>query len=156
MIRSFNPESDVDDLLRFVVALQNFECEIDTRMPSGESIANDYIQDMYEKNEKYSGDILIAEIDGLNVGYVQILSQVTSDLIEDGDYEYALVSDLYVDSEHRGSGVGKELLKKVEAFARSKGANWLRISVMAQNSIARSAYEKTGFTELYVEMEKTL
>ena len=95
---------------------------------------------MPSKNTTSNGEIFIAGHCDINIGYVQIPSRVSTEELEDGDIEFALISDLHVAPDHRGTGVSKQLLNRAETFAAEQGARFLRISVMAANTIARNAY----------------
>ena len=100
--------------------------------------------------------IFVADVDGRVVGFVTVLSQCSSGELDDGDIEFALVSDIVVREECRGLGAGRQLLESAEKQAREDGARWLRVSVLARNKLARLLYESVGFSELYVDFEKTL
>jgi GNAT superfamily N-acetyltransferase len=155
-IRKFNSETDARQLSDCVIELQNFEREIDRRMPSGEEIVDDYIVAMMFRCRMCDGHVLVAEVDGEIAGYVTILNRVQSDDLDDGDIEFGLVADLVVRKAHRGTGLGRELMAAAEACARDNDVRWLRISVMAANGGARQMYESMGFSEIYVELEKDL
>jgi GNAT superfamily N-acetyltransferase len=102
------------------------------------------------------GKILIAEVDGEVAGFVTILSKVTNEEPEEGDYEYGLVSDLMVVERFRKQGLGGKLLEAAESYARDRGVKWLRMGVLAANQGANNLYSSMGYTSLYVEREKDL
>lgn len=62
------------------------------------------------------------------------------------------IEDIYIMDEHRGSGIGSQFLKYIEA----KYPNSVyRLEVEAENVRAVSVYEKSGFEILpYMEMKK--
>jgi GNAT superfamily N-acetyltransferase len=66
------------------------------------------------------------------------------------------VSDLVVLPAWRGRGIGRTLLARGEAYACSRGAERLRIGVMAKNEGARRLYGVSGFREVYVLLTKPL
>lgn len=155
-IRSLNSDTDATQLRACMIELQDFERELDSRMPSGEEIADDYIVEMLQRCRQCDGEVLVADADGEIVGYVTILNRVQSDDLDDGDIEFGLVADLVVRKAFRGRGLGRELMAAAEASARQNDVRWLRISVMAANRGARQMYETMGFSEIYVELEKDL
>ncbi|HNP36355.1 MAG TPA: GNAT family N-acetyltransferase [Woeseiaceae bacterium] len=155
-IREFNEEKDLGRLRACLIELQDFEHSLDARMPTGRQIVDQYLPQIFERCEDCDGIVLIAEIDGEVAGYTSVLNRVTSDEIEEGSLEYALISDLIVASRFRGRGVGRRLLQAAEAHARSAGVNWLRVGALANNHAARALYESAGFSYLYVELEKDL
>jgi GNAT superfamily N-acetyltransferase len=156
MIRSYAGKIDADALRECVIELQEFERNMDPRMPAGEDIADEYIVEMLNRCESCAGDVLVAEINGELAGYVTILNHVQSDDLDDGDMEFGLVADLLVRRSYRGTGLGGELMRAAEDFARNGGVTWLRVSVMAANRGARQLYDSLGFSEIYVELEKPL
>jgi GNAT superfamily N-acetyltransferase len=156
IIRAFDSKADTQQLRDCVIELQNFEREIDPRMPSGEEIVDDYIVAMLFRCRMCDGEILVADIDGEIAGYVTMLNRVQSDDLDDGNLEFGLIADLLVRKAYRGTGLGRDLIAAAESFATEHDVRWLRISVMAQNAAARKLYASTGFSEIYVELEKDL
>jgi GNAT superfamily N-acetyltransferase len=156
VIRKYNSETDAQQLRDCVIELQNFEREVDPRMPSGEEIVDDYIVAMLFRCRMCDGQVLVADVDGEIAGYVTMLNRVQSDDLDDGNLEFGLIADLLVRKAYRGTGLGRELIAAAESFAKEHGVRWLRISVMAQNAAARKLYASTGFSEIYVELEKDL
>lgn len=155
-IRKLNSETDSAGLRDCMIELQNFERNIDPRMPSGEDIADEYIVEMLHRCRQCDGQVLVAEVDGDIAGYVTILNRVQSDDLDDGNIEFGLVADLVVRKAFRGSGLGKKLMAAAEQHARDDNVRWLRISVMATNQGARALYSELGFDEIYIELEKDL
>jgi ribosomal protein S18 acetylase RimI-like enzyme len=116
-----------------------------------------YIDLLEKQCAEEDGVILIAEEAGNALGYATILTNV----VEDGSgdevaYAYAYVGDLVVAKEARRRGIGRLLLEECERRARFAGRDELRISVLAGNGGARSAYRAFGFDDLLVDMRKAL
>src|SRR5690606_19167268 len=55
------------------------------------------------------------------------------------------VSDVVVDAEAEGRGVGRMLLKAAEAWARSRGAATMSLHVFEANTRAQVLYARMGF-----------
>ena len=155
-IRDFSRTTDIDAIRRCLVELQDYERALDSRMPSGASIVDEYVAHMLGQCEKHDGKVLVAMVDDEIVGYVTVLCRVTNDELEDGDYEYGLVSDLVVLQPHRNKGLGRLLLDEAETFARARGVAWLRIGVLSDNRGALNLYRSLGFADRYTELEKDL
>ena len=155
-IRKAKIAADLELIRCCVVELQDYERNIDPRMPPGETIADAYIEAMLNKCEKHDGQILLSEIDEEIAGYVTILAKVSSGQLDDGDLEYSLIDDLMVKEQFRRYGVGKKLVEAAELFAKSKNARWMRLSVLASNTLARKLYASSGFSELSIDYEKSL
>jgi GNAT superfamily N-acetyltransferase len=155
-VRKFAARTDMPRLRQCLIELQDFERNFDPRLPSGEEIVDAYIPDMLKRCRDCDGTILIAEVEGLVAGYVTVLAKVSSDEVGAGDFEFGLVTDIVVLPEYRKTGLGKELLRAAEAFARAHGVKWLRIGALEANQAARDMYSMMGFSGLYVELEKDL
>jgi len=56
------------------------------------------------------------------------------------------LDDLYVKKEHRGSGIGSKLLRKIFEVAKSENVNRLRWQVLDWNTPAIDLYDKIGAT----------
>ena len=61
IIRPLNRQTDMDGLRDCLIELQDFEREIDPRMPPGKEIADDYIFEMLEDCETCDGAIIVAD-----------------------------------------------------------------------------------------------
>jgi len=57
----------------------------------------------------------------------------------------ALVTDLYLEEEFRGQGLGRMTLKRIEEFCRANGVRALELQVERDNSEAQALYRKFGF-----------
>ena len=139
-----------------VVELQDYERQLDPRMPSGESIADEYLEEMKTKCEEHDGQIFLSEIDGSIAGFISVLAKVSSGDLDDGNLVYSYIDDLMVRERFRRFGIGRKLIEAAESFAKSKKARWLRLSVLARNTSARKIYSSVGFSELYIDYEKDL
>jgi ribosomal protein S18 acetylase RimI-like enzyme len=111
---------------------------------------------MLDECSKWDGCILVADHDGRVVGFVCVLARFDSQDMIEANTKYAYVTDIAVTSKMRGQGIGLKLLKEAEAFSRQRGANVLRLNVLAKNRSARAFYEKTGFRELEIKLIKPL
>jgi len=156
LIREFDKSSDVAALRSCVIELQDYERRIDARMPPGEEIADAYVQEIFARCAEHAGKVLVAVADNGIAGYVSIMTRMQSDSLDDGHIEYGLIADLVVLEKHRGSGIGRQLIDAAEEYARTRNVRWLRICVLADNDSARQLYRQTGFSELYLDLEKEL
>ena len=156
VIREFDSASDLEGLRQCVISLQNFERGFDSRMPPGEDIADNYINDIFERCSKHEGKVLVADSNGSVAGYVLVLCKVVSDEIIEGDLEFGRIGDLVVLEAYRGMGFGKKLLTAAEHYAKEKKVKWLRIGVLSANSVAEKIYIADGFVPLTLELEKPL
>lgn len=156
VIRDFDETLHLQGVRARFIDLQDFEREIDPRMPTGAEIVDEYVLHMMKRCRQCYGKIIVAEIDDEIVGFASILSKVTSEDLDDGGLEYGLVSDLVVAKNFRNRGIGRKLLEASESFARERNVKWLRIGVLAANQSADRLYDSMGFEKRYVEREKVL
>lgn len=155
-IRDFEVDVDTDALRACVVELQDFERDLDQRMPTGRDIVDEYVPQMLDRCTKHHGKIIVAELDSEIAGYVSVWTRVQSEELEDGHFEYGLVADLAVRAKFRNRGIGRRLLESAEEYARVCDVKWLRVGVLSGNSAARELYNSLGFGELYIQLEKRL
>ena len=66
------------------------------------------------------------------------------------------IDDLCVDSDARGKGIGRALVRHAADFASSKGISRLTLNVWEINPGAARFYEKLGFRPLKTYLEKRL
>lgn len=156
IIRDFDEATDVGGLRACVIALQDFESQLDPRFPDGESIVDAYVPDILRRCETYEGKIIVAEIDGEIAGYAMVWTSVKSEEIEDGDFETGRLADLAVLQKYRRQGIGKALIVASEEYARKCGAECLHIGVMAANRGAASFYRTCGYEPFSMKLEKRL
>jgi ribosomal protein S18 acetylase RimI-like enzyme len=56
-----------------------------------------------------------------------------------------ILYDLYVDSSHRGKGIGRLLMSAARDFAKGNGFKRLELSTAKDNHIGQSLYESLGY-----------
>ena len=155
-IRPYNKATDERQLRNCVVGLQDYERRLDPRMPRGESIADDYIREMFTHCRQYSGCVFVCEHDRTVAGYVTVHTKYVSEDIDDGPRTFGFITDVFVDEAFRGQGIGRALLDHAESFAKENGVSDMMIGVLASNHPARSLYQAQGFEEFAIKLEKKL
>ena len=154
-IREFRP-SDAGPVGHCIAQLQDFERRIDARVLPGEAVAGWYLIHLQSECAEKVGMIFVAEVEGAIAGFAAVQARVPNEDKDEEPYEFAYISDLAVLDRYRNRGIGRALIARAEAFAREKGASWLRISVLARNEVARRLYERRGFEERLILLEKAL
>ncbi len=61
--------------------------------------------------------------------------------------EYGLISDLYVEKNYRGKGLGKKLINKSKKFFKKNKLKFMELGVRHNNKSATKVYQKYGFKE---------
>ena len=70
--------------------------------------------------------------------------------------KHAYLGFMFVSENARGKGVNQKIVAQLEAWAKSRGVNEVRLDVYAENSAALRAYEKAGFKKNLIEMRKPI
>ncbi len=138
------------------VALQEVEHGIDPAAPRGEAVADAYLDRMFARCATWSGRVFVAAVDANVVGFVCVWGRVPPQEPDEPQADYAYVSDLVVLDAWRRRGIGRALLARAEAYARSLGMDTIGIGVMAGNREARALYEAREYREVHVELRKSL
>lgn len=155
--REFNEETDWGQLTTLACELQGHELSLHDRMKPPSAIDGGYIERRKEACSAHNGSILVCvEGDDTLVGYAVVLAKVASSGYDEVPYEYGEVLDLAVTSTARQQGIGSSLLKLCEDEVRAKGCKYLRTEVLASNAGAVAAYQKFGFENHLIIMEKKL
>jgi ribosomal protein S18 acetylase RimI-like enzyme len=154
-IRRFRLE-DAAEVTGCIVELQTCERTIDERVLPGEAVEDWYLDYLLKTCAEQDGTLFIAEDGGQVVGFAAVQSRVPNEDVDESDYHFALISELGVNESHRGQGIGRALIEACGAFARGRDARWLRIGVLGRNEVARGLYERCGFEDRQVLLEKPL
>jgi len=156
LITNFDKARHLDALRACLIELQDYESELDPRIPPGAAIVDEFIPRLLRNCRLSDGKILMAEVDGEVAGFVAVLSKVRNEEPEEGDYEFGLITDLVVLKRFRNKGFGRQLLEAAEVFAKSRGVRWLKIGMLAGNQAAGKLYSSMGYSTIYVERQKDL
>jgi GNAT superfamily N-acetyltransferase len=155
-IREFDAARDLAFLRRCVIEIQEIERGIDSRLPFGRGMVDAYCHTLLERCARWRGVMFIAEEANRPVGLLSMFLEVPQTEPDEPAANYALISDLVVLQEARRKGVGSELLLHGEEHARAHGAEILRMEVMAENSVARRFYDRRGWKDRVIQLEKPL
>jgi GNAT superfamily N-acetyltransferase len=155
-VREFQPETDWQALRESAVALQDFERALDPRLPEGQSMADAYLEEIFDRARKFSGKLFVAEVDGRVVGLLSVLGACRLEEPSETPIPFAYVDHLLVLPEYRSQGVGKALLAAAEAYAKQSSRATIRLRVKGGNREARSFYANAGYGEYELELEKWL
>jgi len=154
-IRDYKDDDEVH-LIDLVRELQSHETAYYDRMiPPGE-IAGWYIDAIKKDCREHAGHIRIAWLSETPIGYCATMTMVPNEEGDEVPFKYAYINDLVIAKSARGQGIGTALLRDAETLARAANAKWLRINVLAKNTLARDVYDRFGFEEHLVTMEKLL
>jgi len=153
-VRVYREANDFPAVRNCLIELQEFERGLDPRVPTGESIADLYLEGLFRRCDECAGELFVVEVSGKVVGFVSILGTCRSDAPDDSPEPFAYVDDLVVLPQYRGRGYGRALLSRAEAYAATHGRSTLRLRVKGGNHSARRFYARAGYAEYEVELEK--
>ena len=115
-------ETDVPQILNFIKQLAIYENMLDDVVAT-ESLLREWIF------EKQKAEVLLAEEDGIPVGFALFFHNFSTFLGRAGIY----LEDLFVMPEHRGKGYGKALLRRLAQITMERGCGRLEWSCLDWN-----------------------
>ena len=115
-------ETDVPQILNFIKELAIYEDMLDDVVAT-ESLLREWIF------EKQKAEVLLAEEDGIPVGFALFFHNFSTFLGRAGIY----LEDLFVMPEHRGKGYGKALLRRLAQITMERGCGRLEWSCLDWN-----------------------
>ena len=113
--------------------------------PGAERVMRRFLADLTSSSHSF---LFIAELDGQTVGFISGELREGSPTFR--QKTWASVDDIFVEPDYRNRGMGRALLKSVEAWARERGADGISLQVAAANGRGRKFYGELGFREVSV------
>ena len=154
--REYRPTVDSAAVRACLIELQDFERTLDPRVPAGATIADAYLEGLFQRCKLFAGQLFVAEAGVRVVGFVSVLGACRSEAPDDDATPFGYVDDLVVLPHHRSQGYGRALLERAEAYAAACGRTTLRLRVKGDNHAARRLYARAGYAEYELELEKRL
>jgi len=138
--------------------VQIFDVEIELSNPAGwnsnfpyEEAGINYINNAINEREGYSAFVYLR--DNEVIAYMILFLVPLEDTKHRIGVQVAQLHTFCVDKNHRGKGVGQEMMVFFKNWAKEKNATHLKVVAMAQNIRARKIYEEFGFKEFEVTHE---
>ena len=147
--------ADAQNLLN---ELQSYLVEID---PLGvqilsERYRNEYLSYVLEILEACEGKMFLAldgdRTVGLITGYIE--KKDAEDRLTNSCPKRGVISELVVDANYRGKGIGKLLMNKVETYFSSMNCRFYAVDVFGPNTDAARFYGSLGYHTRNIEMMK--
>ncbi len=133
LIRAATP-ADAGELLRLIQALAGYEKLADMAVGTEEMLRESLF------GPRPAAEALIAEVGGRAVGFALYFATFSTFLCKPGLY----LEDLFVEPEHRGSGIGKALLKRLATLVVERGGGRFEWRVLDWNEPSIRFYESLG------------
>ena len=141
--------ADHDAVVDLIQQLNVFEADLTGDRLRDRASALAYHGELLQRLAKRDGRVILAEEDGEVLAAMGFVVQTDAAYVMPEVREYAVVTDLVVDSRFRGRGIGQMLLQEAERLARKEGLKRLTIAALVANDKALRTYEGFGF-EPYV------
>lgn len=116
---------------------------------------NKLIEDTSSKN----GIIYVVEENKIIIGFIGGFIRLPSKdelMTEPNKQRVGIISEFFITAKHRKSGIGAQLIAKMEEYFSSKECTHIDLEVMAPNTNARAFYQKHGYLDHFVTMSKPL
>jgi ribosomal protein S18 acetylase RimI-like enzyme len=155
VVRRFDPARDAESLRNCIIDHQDFHRGMEPSWPSGDAIASEYLTYLETECAAHNGCTIMAEWAEQTAGFVCVVASTRGESPED-PLPFAWIHDIFVKPEYRRRGVASALMAEAERFARSQGAQRLRLGVLHRNEHARALYVRHGFREHAHVLTKTL
>ncbi len=98
-------------------------------------------------------EFLLAVIDKDIIGFSLIFEKVTPNINLLVPCKYAYIQDFIVSANYRNKGVGTKLMDESKLWAKNRGMDYLRLSVLPDNKDAQRFYSRHGLCEQMITME---
>jgi len=155
-IREARFPEDTPSALRFVMALQIYEREFEPNRRIDDSVAEEYLAVLRKRAEK-NGRIFVAQDhEGRGLGWAVIYEDAQELYVVAEERKYGRLTELYVESDVRGKGIGRALINACEEWARGRGHKHILIGALSQNAAAMAAYQRSGYAPYAALLRKYL
>ena len=137
---------DLDVLLAFEQGIIDAERPFEPALKPGPI----HYYNLEEMIQSKDTELVVALLDDKIIGCGYIRMEKTKSFQKDDHYAY--IGFMYVKSQHRGKGVGQEILIALQSWASSRNVNEILLDVYHDNLAAIRTYEKAGFKRHLVKM----
>jgi ribosomal protein S18 acetylase RimI-like enzyme len=133
---------------RLVAYHQALDADMPGATPDGAVL---YSRSLIDRLDDRQTCVLVAEEDGLVIGYV--LGVVVDLMPEMFDYEPGgFLADIFVEAEYRGRGIGMALVQVLAEWFRQQGLRHFEWHVAASNTAALEFWKSVGGRDFMIRM----
>jgi GNAT superfamily N-acetyltransferase len=156
-VRPARLPEDIPFLRSFILALQTFEHAFEPDRRLDEAVADEYFVQLHDAVMRRNGCIFVATDDGgRQVGWAVVHEEDNDIYVEAEERLYGYISELFIQEDWRGRGVGRTLIDSCEAWGRARGLKVMMIGVLPGNTRASRLYDSSGYTPYAVMRRKYL
>ncbi len=150
-------DKDRESLLSCIEHLQAWESSLEPEIKaSGEDVAHSFLLHFIEEDANCEGKLLVAELDGRVVGFVNGYIEEDRDAKDLVIRRWFYLSDIAVLPEYKGQNIGGQLIVEIEKYALSRGLSQIQIGLLAKNGSAKNFYMKHGYRDYEHVVLKTI
>lgn len=154
-LRTAQPH-DRDTVVELIHRLNVFEAGLTGDRRRDYGAANAYYDDLMTRLSRRGGRIVLAEIGRVVVAAMGFSLDQDAAYVADDVRQHGTVTDLIVDEEWRGQGIGQKLLIEAERLTREAGLKRLVIGALVANERAERTYRQFGFEPYVTILAKEL
>lgn len=144
--------ADLDAVGALWQQLVDYHVQVDGRLPL--AVANGgqrYARRLYDKLDDPYARLLVADANGTVIGFVLgMIVDLAPDMFE--QEVSGFLADIYVAAEYRQRGVGRKLVRALEAWFGERGVRHYEWHVAAQNRDAVAFWQALGGEAVMVRM----
>ena len=154
-LRTAQPR-DRNTVVELIHRLNVFEADLTGDRRRDYGAANAYYDDLMTRLSRRGGRIVLAEIGSVVVAAMGFSLDQDAAYVTDDVRQHGTVTDLIVDEEYRGRGIGQKLLMEAERLTREAGLKRLVIGALVANERAERTYRQFGFEPYVTILKKEL
>jgi ribosomal protein S18 acetylase RimI-like enzyme len=155
-IRDADLARDRATLESFILGSNIYEAKVEPDRRLDARVGVDYLPHIVERVAAKRGRMLVAESDGVTVGWAVCYVSEHDIFVKDDERAFGYVAELFVEEAHRGRHVGRLLLTACEDHFRALGLKTVLIGALSLNERAVNAYRAAGYADLAIELRKVL
>jgi GNAT superfamily N-acetyltransferase len=155
-VRDADLARDRPTLERFILGSNTYEAQFEADRRLDPAVGADYLPDLIERAATKQGRILIAEHDGVVIGWAMCNVEQHETFVREEERPFGYVAELFIEESARGQHVGRTLLKSCEDHFRALGVKTVLIGALSLNARAVNAYRAAGYADYAVNLRKVL
>jgi ribosomal protein S18 acetylase RimI-like enzyme len=154
-LRTARPH-DRTTVVELIHRLNVFEADLTGDRRRDYGAANAYYDDLMTRLSRRGGRIVLAEAGRVVIAAMGFSLDQDAAYVTDDVRQHGTVTDLIVDEEYRGQGIGQKLLMEAERLTREAGLKRLVIGALVANARAERTYRAFGFEPYVTILKKEL
>ena len=137
-------EEDFPTLAAMYARLNAYFYEVGYRLPRPENVGEVWLDSFRRTLGRFS-QVFVAEVDGELLGFA--LGRIKRLPPHMGGLTVGELSDVWVEPQARGQGVGRQLCRALLDWLRARQVHSVEVQVLRDNHAAWRVYERLGFRE---------